>query len=200
MLFQTLKEAVINGILPSNPCEYLKLPPAERHEASFYTSDQCNALLDAIRDEPLYHLVRVTAVCGLRCSEVLGLKWDSLDFEKNTVTIKHTVCKQITLVEKDKTKNASSYRSFPMLPEMRTLFLDLKVQETENRALFGNTYTENEHILKWSDGRPFSPDFVTQGFNKLLKQNNLPHIRFHDLRHANVKSRQTIFCRRFLGN
>ena len=184
ILSQTLTEAVINGIIPSNPCEYIKLPQKVRHEAKFYTAEQCNALFDAIRDELIFPLIRTTAVYGLRRSEVLGLKWDSVDFENGTVTIKHTVVKQTTLVVKDKTKNASSYRSFPLLPETRTLFLDLKEQETENRKLFGNTYTENDYIFKWNDGRPCSPNFVSHKFRELLKEHGLSHIRFHDLRHS----------------
>jgi integrase len=55
-------------------------------EYTFYTADQMNALLDAIRDDPLYPLVRVTAVYGLRRSEVLGLKWDAVDFERSLGT------------------------------------------------------------------------------------------------------------------
>ena len=184
VLYQTLKDAVINGVLAANPCEYLKLPPSERHEASFYNAEQLTTLLEATRDEPIYPLVKVTAVYGLRRSEVLGLKWDSIDFTNGFVTIKHTVVKQITTVEKDKTKNTASYRSFPLMPEIRELFLDLKQQETTNREIFGDSYAKNDYIFKWSDGRPFAPDFVTGKFNKLLKQHNLPHIRFHDLRHS----------------
>ena len=107
-----------------------------------------------------------------------------MDFMKGIMTIKHTVVRHITVIEKDKTKNVSSYRSFPLLPEIRALFLDLRAQSEENSKLFGNNYVQNDYIFRWADGRPFAPDFVTQKFNKLLKQNNLPHIRFRDLRHS----------------
>jgi integrase len=42
----------------------------------------------------------------------------------------------------------------------------------------------NDYIFKWNDGRPFSPDFVSQKFSSLLEQHGLPHIRFHELRHS----------------
>ena len=67
---------------------------------------------------------------------------------------------------------------------MCALFLDLKATETENHKLFGKSYVQNDYIFRWTDGRPFAPDFVTQKFSKLLKQHDLPHIRFHDLRHS----------------
>lgn len=184
VLYQTLKEAVINEFIPANPCEHVRLPQMQRYEASFYTADQLNALLDAISDEPLYPLIMTTAVYGLRRSEVLGLKWDSVDFENATLTIKHTVSKVSKAVEKDKTKNASSRRSFPLLPDIRKLLLEIKEQEADNRKLFGKAYAENDYIFKWDDGRPYAPDFISQKFDKLLKQYGFPHIRFHELRHS----------------
>ncbi|MDR0861852.1 MAG: hypothetical protein LBN30_03630 [Oscillospiraceae bacterium] len=73
-------------VVASNPCGFVRLPAKQRMEYTFYTADQMNALLDAIRDDPLYPLVRVTAVYGLRRSEVLGLKWDAVDFERSLGT------------------------------------------------------------------------------------------------------------------
>lgn len=184
ILHQSLDEAVKSGLLPSNPCQFLILPKTERHEASYYTAQQLQQLFDALRDEPLYPLVKITALYGLRRSELLGLKWDSIDFEAGTLTIRHTVSKVTKVVEKDKTKNASSYRSFPLLPEARQIFQAAKFAENQNRRLFGKEYQENEYVFKWPDGHPYSPDYVTDKFSALLKKNELPHIRFHELRHS----------------
>lgn len=184
ILNQTIDEAVKMGLLKSNPCIYLELPKTERYPAKFYSAQQLNELLEAIRDEPLYPLIKTTALYGLRRSEVLGLKWDSVDFENNTLTIRHTVSKVTKAVEKDKTKNASSHRTFPLLPEVRTLLLAERAAENENRRLFGEEYHENEYIFKWDDGRPYSPDYVTDKFSDLLKKYGFPHIRFHELRHS----------------
>lgn len=123
ILYQALTEAVKAGLLSANPCEYIDLPSVPRHEAHFYTAEQVQTLLDSIRDDPLFPLVKITAIYGLRRSELLGLQWDSIDFESGTLTIRHTVSKVTKPVEKDKTKNASSYRSFPLLPEARAIFL-----------------------------------------------------------------------------
>ena len=64
------------------------------------------------------------------------------------------------------------------------MLLELRRHESENRHLFGREYIENEYVLKWDDGHPFSPDYVSHHFNDLLKKHNLPHIRFHELRHS----------------
>ena len=112
------------------------------------------------------------------------MQWDSIDLEASTLTIKHTVVKQKSLVAKDKTKNATSRRMFPLMPEMRILFEQTKANEALNCRLFGREYYENAYIFKWPDGRTFSPNYVSCKFRALLKQHDLPHIRFHDLRHS----------------
>ena len=153
------KEAIKNNLILKNPCEFVVLPKQQRREADFYTY-------------------------GLRRSEVLGLKWDSINFASGIVTIKHTVVRFSTVVEKDSTKNASSFRSYPLTAEIKEILLQLKQQENENRKLFGKDYNESDYIFKWADGKPFAPDYVTRNFSQLLKKHNLRHIRFHDLRHS----------------
>ena len=184
ILNQALTEAVKADLLPANPCQYVDLPSVQRYEAHYYTAQQLQELLELIRDDPLYPLVKITAIYGLRRSELLGLQWDSIDFERGLLTIRHTVTKVSKTVEKDKTKNASSYRSFPLLDEAREIFLQAQKVERENRRLMGKGYQENAYVFKWPDGRPIAPDYVTHHFPALLRKHNLPHIRFHELRHS----------------
>lgn len=184
ILNQTLNEAVKNQLIPSNPCQLVQLPRKEKYHSSYYNDTQLKALFEAIQDDPLEYLVKITALYGLRRSEVLGIQWDSIDFESGRLTIQHTVTKVTKAVAKDKTKNASSYRSFPLSDEARNIFLVLKEEERSNRRLFGKEYQSNSYVFKWPDGHPFSPDYVTDHFTLLLKKHSLPHIRFHELRHS----------------
>lgn len=140
--------------------------------------------LDAISDEPLALLIKITAIYGLRRSEVAGLQWNSIDFEKNLISIRHTVVKVDKIVEKDRTKTASSYRSFPLVPEIREALLEQREQQLINRTLFKKDYHDSPYIFVWDDGRPISPDYMSHAFKKLLKKYNMPKMRFHDLRHS----------------
>lgn len=184
ILHQTLNEAVKDKLIPANPCQFLQLPKQEKYQSRYYNIQQMQTLFDAIKNDPLYPLVKITSMYGLRRSELLGLKWDSIDFSENRLMIRHTVSKVTKVVEKDKTKNASSFRSFPLTDEARNIFLAAKEKEVENRRLFKNAYQENDYVFKWDDGHPYSPDYVTKQFSKLLKKHGLPHIRFHELRHS----------------
>ncbi|MCM1296652.1 MAG: site-specific integrase [Muribaculaceae bacterium] len=184
ILNQALNEAVKDELIASNPCQYVVLPQNVRYESAFYTAEQLNSFFEAIRDDPLYPLLKITAIYGLRRSEVLGIKWDSIDFQRGTLTIRHTVSKVTKAVEKDKTKNSTSYRSFPLTEEAKQLFRAAKMEEKDNRRLFGREYHESDYVFKWPDGRSYWPDYISKRFSALLEKNNMSHIRFHEIRHS----------------
>ena len=185
-------------LIRSNPCELVRLPKLERREYEWYNASEINTLLETIKDEPLHPLIQTTVMYGLRRSEVLGLQWQSIDFDTNTILIHHTVSMSTKVVEKDKTKNKSSYRSFRLFPEIRELLLQLKEEEQKNREFFGDTYVENDYIFKWANGAMYDPSYISHKFGDLLRKYNLPHIRFHDLRHPYVKHTTKIFSLRLM--
>ncbi len=178
------KEALKNDLISKNPCEFVVMPKQQRREPDFYSNDELQTMFNELRNEHIYPLLYFTVLYGLRRSEVLGLKWDSVNFDNNIITIKHTVVRFTKVVEKDSTKNASSFRSYPLTPDVKEILLLLKAQEKENRRLFGKQYIDNDYIFKWQNGKPYAPDYITMKFSKLLKQHKLRHIRFHDLRHS----------------
>lgn len=184
ILNQTLNMAVKNNHIIANPCQFVMLPKIIPYESSYYTSEQLKRLFDALNNDPMLPIVKTTAIFGLRRSELLGLQWKSIDFEAKTMLIRHTVSKVNTVVAKDKTKNASSHRLFPLTDETIEIFKQIKDQEALNRKLYGSEYVSNDYVFKWPNGKPYSPDYITHRFNDLLKIHNLPHIRFHELRHS----------------
>ena len=184
IISQTLDLAVQTKLIPANPCQFVELPQNVRYESTFYTAAQLQDLFTALQGDELLPLVKITALYGLRRSELLGLQWDSIDFERKTMTIRHTVSKVTEVVAKDKTKNASSRRTFPLTEEAEAIFRRAKELEQQNRAAFGREYQENDYVFKWADGHPYSPDYISHRFNRLLKKHGLPHIRFHELRHS----------------
>ena len=184
IISQTLDLAVQSKLIPANPCQFVELPQNERYESTFYNAKQLQELFKAFEGDELLPLVKITALYGLRRSELLGLQWDSIDFERKTMTIRHTVSKVTEVVAKDKTKNASSRRSFPLTLEAEAIFRRAKELEAQNRTIFGREYQENAYVFKWASGKPYGPDYISHHFAKVLKKHGLPHIRFHELRHS----------------
>lgn len=183
-----MKEAVHERLITDNPCIYAKYPTAQitvkQKEAEFYTVSQCNRLLEVVRNIPLYEMVYLTFMYGLRRSELLGLKWDAIDFDNETIAIQHTVVLQNEVIYKDKTKNASSKRTYPLLPEVKKLLENMLEKQKEERTLFGNCYQESGYVFVKEDGTPYYPSYPSHELQKVLKKFDLPHIRWHDLRHS----------------
>ena len=81
ILNQALNLAVQNKLIASNPCQFVDLPQCSRFESKFYSDKQLSKLFTALSDDPILPLVKITALYGLRRSELLGLQWDSIDFD-----------------------------------------------------------------------------------------------------------------------
>ncbi len=184
VLSQICEDAVQKRKLADNPVKAVKRPKKQKYKPSFYAASQMKEFLAAIDKEPTGAMFKITAVYGLRRSELLGLKWDSIDFENKQVTIQHVVSRFSTIVEKDDTKTEESHRTYPMTPEIEKIFLAEKEKENRCRKLFGDAYNENDYVFKWDDGRTYTPDYLTRKFKSILKKYDMPMIRLHDLRHS----------------
>ena len=132
----------------------------------------------------MYPVVLLTAFYALRRSEVLALKWQSVDFINNTITIKDTVVQYKSIIDKERTKTKASYRTLPLSDEMKAFLQQLHRSQTENRLLLGGAYIQNNYVCKRDSGEAFRPNYITERFYHVIKKSTLPHIRFHDLRHS----------------
>ena len=182
-------------IIPNNPADRIERPKKSQFIGDFYSIDELEKLFSACRNDPIEIVVLIASFYGLRRSEVLGLKWSSIDFEKNIITIKHKVIqrnakKNRSMVLKDKTKNKASYRSLPLLPTIATALKKHKNQINKNKLICGNTYHKEfeDYICVDFKGKLFRPEYITDHFQIILKNNGLRHIRFHDLRHSCASS------------
>ena len=127
----------------------------------------------------------------LRRSEVLGLRWDAIDFEEKAITIRHTVNEtridgKYTLVLADTTKTKSSYRTLPLVAPFEAILKRLKAEQEENRKLCGNCYCQDYlgYIYVNELGELIKPGYLSSHVPVVLKEHNMPPIRFHDLRHS----------------
>ena len=179
------------GLLDLNPADRVDLPKKDVFETEPYTEKELMQLFDAVKDTPLELIVILTAFYGLRREEVLGLKWNAVDFEKHTITIKSVVTEayldgKCQLIEKNRTKTKSSFRTLPLVPQIEALLRHAKAQQEEYRELCGNCY--NTEYLDYVNVNPMGdlikPGYVSQQFPIFLKKAGLRKIRFHDLRHS----------------
>lgn len=177
--------------IASNPAAGVNLPPPNvedkkdnLEDAVFLNAEQANNLLYVFDGDFLQPLLCVTLHYGLRRSEVLGLKWNAIDMENGTMQILHTVVKHNTIVAKDRTKSKASKGTYDLLLGIKELFTQIKGQQEQYRKSFRKQYVDFDYVFTWPDGHLIRPDYITKRFQKVLENNGLADMRFHDLRHS----------------
>lgn len=120
-IHKALKYAVKIELIDSNPADKVERPKKDRFVGSFYDSGEVQRLFEATKGTKLEIPIFLGAFYGLRRSEALGLKWNAIEFQNNTITIRHTVTSctidgKRVQVAQDTTKTKSSMRTLPLVP------------------------------------------------------------------------------------
>ena len=191
VIHRALKYAVKIKTIQSNPAVNVERPRKEKFIGSFYDKKEINTLFDIIQGHPLEVAIKLAAFYGLRREEIIGLKWTAIDFENNTLTIQHTVTecnldgKHIE-VASDTAKTDSSLRTMPLVTNFRAMLLAKKEKQEHYRKLCGRSYCKEylDFIFVNEMGERWKPRYLSDGFKRILEQNGLRRIRFHDLRHT----------------
>ena len=191
VIHRALKYAVKIKTIQSNPAVNVERPRKEKFIGSFYDKKEINTLFDIIQGHPLEVAIKLAAFYGLRREEIIGLKWTAIDFENNTLTIQHTVTecnldgKHIE-VASDTAKTDSSLRTMPLVTNFRAMLFAKKEKQEHYRKLCGRSYCKEylDYIFVNEMGERWKPRYLSDGFKRILEQNGLRRIRFHDLRHT----------------
>ncbi|SDA32491.1 site-specific integrase [Ruminococcus sp. YE78] len=187
LLHLAFKSAMKRRIIPSNPVDQADRPKAQQFIGNYYNADEIKALLDCTKDDPLHIVIMIAAYYGLRRSEVIGLKWAAIDFGGKTISIKHKVLQDSDgLTGYDVMKTKSSYRTMPLMPIVEQALIAEREKQAEMKQVFGKSYNRKyeEYICVDALGELIKPNYVTDHFQVVLKNNGLRKIRFHDLRHS----------------
>jgi len=182
-----LNDAVKKRLISYNPMSAVNFPKKEEfHGAEVYDESQIIKLLEVSKEDPTELMILLTVTFGLRRSELLGLKWDAVNFEQATITIQHTVTRITDKINKEEsTKNKSSHRTYPLSDEMINLLQNTKQEQDKLIQLQPNDWRSEGYIFVNHTGKLISPDVPTRRFQRLVKRHGLPVvIRLHDLRHS----------------
>lgn len=186
-----LQYAFKRGYVVNNVADRVEKPKKDVFKGSFYNEEELKKLFEAAKGTNLEFAVHMAAYYGLRREEIIGLKWDAIDFQYRRMTIRHTVTEtsfggKFQMILKDTTKNKSSFRTMPLSEETISMLLAMKERQERMQGLFGNRYNHDfdEYVYCFENGDIVRPNWVTYSFRKLLDDNELRRIRFHDLRHS----------------
>lgn len=191
LIRECLQYAFKNDFVNFNVADKVDRPKTEGYKASFYSIEEIEKLFDCIKDNECKLPIMLTAMYGFRRSEVLGLKWEAIDFENKLVYVKHKIVEtrldgKRYIQMSDKMKTKTSNRTLPLLPQAEELLLKQKALIETNKQMLGKSYNKKylDYVCVDNLGRLILPNRLTHNFIKIIKRNQLRHIRFHDLRHS----------------
>jgi integrase len=181
VLRRALNQALRWRLVPYNVATLVETPRITQEEMSALDETQARALLRAIKGDRLEALYRVALSLGLRRGEVLGLRWQDVDFDTATLRIAQTIQRTRTqglIISTPKTK--SSLRTLSIPPVLLSVLKRHKSRQ-EGEGI------DNPHGLVFisTTGTPLEPDNITHRFKAFAKAAELPDaIHFHSLRHS----------------
>lgn len=180
-----LKKAYRLKLIKENIIDCIEVPKIKKFKNNIYNKDNIVNLLQVCKGTELELYICLASGLGLRISEILGLTWDNINFNENTVTINKITVRDKNCVILKSPKTESSKRTISAPKEIINLLKEHKKKQLEDKL---KSKIKNELNLLFFDKneKPIAQDVLSKKFSRFLKVNNLEHIRFHDLRHSHV--------------
>ncbi|UCG83214.1 MAG: site-specific integrase, partial [Dehalococcoidia bacterium] len=133
-------------------------------------------------DSRLYDLIYLALWTGMRRNEILALRWQDVNLDQGIISVNGSIDRINGKLERRETKTEKSCRTI----SISTSACDLLRQRKGQLISQGLVPGDNDYIFSRLDGQPYDYDSVTHTFTRIAKSAGLPHIRFHDLRHAHA--------------
>ncbi|MSQ08515.1 MAG: site-specific integrase [Dehalococcoidia bacterium] len=186
VLHAMLQRAFVWGVLVQNPVARVDAPRVERKDPPMLTSAQVRSLLDAARGHPMEALVTLAVTTGARSGEMLGLRWNKVDFEAGTMEIRVALSRVGGVYELVEPKTARSRRSVAVPVVALEALRRHRARQTEQALKLGPAWQNGMNLVFTSEvGTPVDHNnFLRRDFRPLLKKAGLPiELTFHDCRH-----------------
>lgn len=193
ILSAVFKHGIIDGLIQTNPASAVQVSAKKNkdfeEEMLFLSEEEASELLSFLasstRFKKLLPIAFTGIYLGLRRSEIMGLKWDAIDFEHGKLSIQRAVVRVKTVTSKDSLKTKNSSRTLTLFPAAILCFQNLKREQEANKAFFGNDYKNiSGDVFTWEDGHAYDPNYISALFKKATAAFGRPEITLHKLRHT----------------
>ena len=181
------KYAVLNHIISENPADGVKKPKKAKYKYVILSPEELQVLVNEVKGTDMELPIALAVLFGLRRSEVVGLRWSDINFEGKKITISGTVTRQhnsegkLVDVYTPDTKTEESKSEYLLTDDVAAY---LKAMYHIQRTMPRETNEYIDFVCVNEVGQRVHLDYVSDKFSKLLDKYNLPHVRFHDLRHS----------------
>jgi integrase len=187
-LHRALGQAKAWGIIRDNQAEIAKPPRAPDQETRMLQPDEAAALLERLREKPLYLIASLALGTGMRRNEMLGLRWQDVDLDGARLTIEQALEQTAAhgiRVKGPKTKRGRRTISLPahLVAELRQHWRE----QQERRLGMGlGKAPAGAPVFATADGRHLSPNAITKAWPVAMAAIGMPAVTLHSLRHTHA--------------
>ncbi|MBU6447088.1 MAG: site-specific integrase, partial [Verrucomicrobia bacterium] len=182
-----LEEAVSHNVIPRNPSAGIRGMKAADREMLVMRGDEIPGFLLAAKQHRFHALWRLAISTGMREAELLGLRWQDIDFAQGIIRVRqevyrverHFVCKA--------PKSATSKRDLPLVPEVAIDLQKWRIEQSEEKRLAGDAWKElfDDLVFLSPLGTPIAYDNILRQFRQVIRSAGLNmSLRVHDMRHT----------------
>ncbi len=184
LLHRILKTAVKQNVISRNPATFAEIPKKEKNSIQTWTEEEVKKFL-LHSQESRYHIGYLLAITtGMRLGEVLGLRWQDVDFEKHTITINQTSGHDDKIKKTAKTN--SSKRTIPVPKETIESLKKHRITINKEKLKCGSAYQDFDLINCTEFGMVIRRANFRNTFLRTIDNAGIKRIKFHDLRHTHA--------------
>lgn len=175
--------AIGNGYMHLNPCDAVIMPKKVKYEARFLTEEEQEFFLEVAKEYYHYEIFCLNLTIGARIGEVLGLKWEDIDFQKKTIHIQRTL--HYARLNEDESchffftspKTEISDRVIPLLPETEAILKKVRKKQLRNKMINASIWKEEQPfenmVFTASNGAPVRYGDVNRTIKMVVAKANL---------------------------
>lgn len=187
LIHTVLDQALKEGLVAVNVADRATPPKMEQKDVNYFQPEQVTAIREALETEAIKWrtLVHLLLITGARRGEILGLKWDKVDFNSNQVYICNNVLYSADVgIYEDTPKTERSKRYVSLPAETMQLLKQYRAWQNGERLRLGEYYQDQGFVFAQDTGGPMHPDSVTTWLSRFSKRHGLPHVNAHAFRHT----------------
>jgi integrase len=178
--------AVRMGLLTRNPADAVMPPRVERLEMKALDAAGVTALLAAAEGLEIQLPILVAIGTGLRRGELLGLRWNDIDFNDCRLSVRRSLEVVASEIRSKPPKTTRSARTISLASFVVEALRRHRVDQNRRRSLSELGGDDEAWVFSDIRGNPLNPIHFTKRFGRLVRQPDVPKVRFHDLRHSHA--------------
>ncbi|GCE28149.1 site-specific integrase [Dictyobacter alpinus] len=190
VLHKALDTAFKWGLVNKNVSKLVSPPRRERFEGHPLTLDQIQTLLEVAKGHSMEALLKLALATGMRRGELMGLKWQDIDFSSGVLQVRRVLTRIPSKLEgkgykESEPKTRKSRRSITVASFALDALKQHRKKQLAIKMKAGASWQEHDYVFCTSIGTNLNPSRdMLDPLKELLESAGLPDIRFHDLRHS----------------